>query len=162
MFGIPEVETVEPLTPLIFTARDAIQILFQLCGEVIVHQVRKTLLQQTHYREGNPLGNQRGAAPNDVAAVDDHGNDGGVGGGPANTALLQSLHQTRFGVSRGRLCAVRFCRDLGNAGGFSHRQGGKDGIAGFVFTRFVFRRFFVFAFLIRLEESTFTQHSSRG
>ena len=75
MVLVPKVETVQPLASFIFSARDAIEILFELSREVIIHQVRKALLEQTGNGESNPLGNQRGSAPEDITAIDNHRND---------------------------------------------------------------------------------------
>ena len=70
------------------------------------------LLEQPGDREGQEGRNERGAALEDVAAVEDRAEDRRVGRRPADSALLERLHEARLGVARGRGRCVAFRLEL--------------------------------------------------
>ena len=59
---------------------------------------------------------ERGAALEDVAAVEDGADDGGVGRGAADAELLESFHERRFRVARRRARLVRLGGNLAHRG----------------------------------------------
>ena len=110
---VAEVEGVEPLLAFTFAARDHVERLFHRGREVVVDEVREVLFEQVRDRERRPRGHERGALAPDVAARLDRLDDRGVRRRPADTALLELLHEARFGVARRRLGLVADGCELG-------------------------------------------------
>ena len=102
----PEVEPGQPVRPGDLAGRDPVEVGLHLGGERVVHQAREVLLEQPGHREGEPLRHQGVALVPDVAPVDDRADRGGVGGRPADAALLQRLDQAGLGVAAGRARGV--------------------------------------------------------
>ena len=97
-----EVELIQPLDAGFLAARDAVEILFHLCGELVVHVGAEAGFKQAHHGERGPGGNQRTRTNVHVSAVHDGRNNRRVGGRAANAQLVQGLHEGRLGVARRR------------------------------------------------------------
>ena len=104
--------------PVGATARDLVEDVLHVGGELVGHLPREVLLQQPDDREGQPGRHQRGALLVDVAAVEDRADDRGVGRRAADLAVLELLDQGGLGVARGRLGLVA----LGRHGRRRHRR----------------------------------------
>ena len=104
-----EVEVAQPVDALLVAGGDPVEVVLHLGGEVVVDEPREVLLEQAGDREGEEGRNERGAALEDVAAVEDRAEDRRVGRRPADPALLERLHEGRLGVPRrrGRRVPVR-------------------------------------------------------
>ena len=100
------VELVEHVAPAALALGDLIQGFLHLGGEVVVHQVGEAFRQPVGDDVAHLLRVETAVVLTDIAPVLDGGNNRGVGGGPADAALLQFLHQTGFGVARRRLGEV--------------------------------------------------------
>ena len=120
MLAVSEIELVKPFAPLILTPSDTVEVLFQLCREVVVDQVGEPLLQQARDRERKPLRDERCSPANNIVSVDDDLNDGGVGRGSPNTFFLQCLDQAGLGVPGRRLGVVGFGFDIGDGDDIPH------------------------------------------
>src|SRR5262249_53580826 len=106
LLPVPEIKTFEIWDRLRFSARDRVELVFHLRGEIHVHQLGEESLEQVHHREGNKAGHQsRAALPGVIPALDRIEN-AGIGAGAADAARFQLLDQARFGEARGRLRAM--------------------------------------------------------
>ena len=112
LFPFSEVKLVKPLATFDFSAGDAVQVFLELGGEVIIDQVRKSLLKQSGHGKSDPLRNQGGSPSHHVSAVDDDRNDGGIGRRSTNASFFECFHQAGLGVSGRRLGDVCFGRHL--------------------------------------------------
>ena len=97
-----EVEALQPLEPLLVARCDAVEVVLHAGGEVVVDELAEVLLEERNDGEGEERGNERRAALEDVAAVEDRAHDRRVRGGAADAALLERLHEAGLGVARRR------------------------------------------------------------
>ena len=104
--GVAEVETLEPRDRLLGARRDLVEVVLHAGREVVIHQRWEVLLQQAHDGEGKEGGHEGAPPLPDVAAVLDRLQDAGVGGGPADTQLLEAPYQRGLGVAGRRLGGV--------------------------------------------------------
>ena len=74
-----EVEAGQPVDTVGFAGGDAVEVVFHLGGEVVLHQVAEEVFKQPYNREGDPIRDQRLAARGDITAVGDGGDDRRVG-----------------------------------------------------------------------------------
>ncbi len=121
-----EIESGEPVLAGVLAARDAVEPVFHMRGELVIHVLREFRLQKFDDGERQPGRNQRTAALVHVSAVDDRGNDAGIGGWSSDFLLFQFLDQRRFGIPRQRLglMAVRVHRHGGERITRPHRRQG--------------------------------------
>src|SRR5262249_8602182 len=107
--AVAEVERVEPLLGLTLATRDRVERLLHRRGEVEVDEMGKVSFQQLLLRERSPRWHERAALLPHVVATKQRLDHARVCGRAADAALLELLHETRFGVSRGWLRAVSRC-----------------------------------------------------
>ncbi len=107
-----EVEALEPRHRLGLAARDAVEVVLHLGGEVVVDEPAEVLLQQVHHGEGQEGRHECRALLEDVPAVQDRADDRRVRGRAADLPLLQLLDQRGFGVAGRRLGRVAVRGDL--------------------------------------------------
>ena len=74
-----EVEAGQPILAGFLAARDAVEAVLHIRGELVVHVLREVRFQEFDHGERQPRWNQRPAALIHVAAVDDGGNNARVG-----------------------------------------------------------------------------------
>ena len=115
--GIAKIEVVQPLSAVLTTGGNGVQLVLHRGGEVIVHQLGEVVLQQAHHGEGDPRGHQRVATREHVAAVLDGLDDGGVRRRAADAQIFHLLHQAGFGIARRRVRRVA----VGSNGGRRER-----------------------------------------
>ena len=104
--GKVAVELVEQPLPRLAAVGDLVEVSLHAGGEGVVEQVREVLHEPVRDQLANLLGMEAPVLQRDVAAVLDRGDDGGVGGRPADAALLQLAHETRLAVAGRRLGEV--------------------------------------------------------
>ena len=116
------------------------------------------LLEQADDREREEGRDERGAALEDVAAVEDRAEDRGVGGRAADAELLERPHERRLGVARGwaRLVSLRLERFQLDGVAFGEVR--QAALLVFLLRGAVG----VSAFLVRGEEAAERDHGSRG
>ena len=102
-FGKALVELVHRVHPVGGAVFHGVQPLFHVGGEGHVHNVGELLQHDLVDRLAQRGGAQLFAVPLHIAAVHDGGDNGRVGGGPADAVLLQCVDQRRLGVQRRRL-----------------------------------------------------------
>ena len=120
--GVPEVEALEPVRPVLLTTGDLVELVLHRGGELVVHQRAEVVLQQADHGEGGPARHQRRATGDHVPAVLDGVDDRGVGRRTADTQLLHRLDQRGLRVARRRLGLVTLRRDLGGVQRIAHGQ----------------------------------------
>ncbi len=94
--------------PVLFAARNGVQLVFEACGEIVVDVLFEMLQQE---RCHDPAGRGRGEAPVfqiDVLAVFQSLDDRGIGRRSPDAVLFQRLDQARLRVARRRLGEVLF------------------------------------------------------
>src|SRR5205823_6323262 len=103
------VEARQPRDPLLVAGGDAVEVVLHPGREVVVDETPVVLLEQAGDGEGEEGRDERGAALDDVAAVEDRRQDRGVRRRPADAAVLERLDERRLGVPRRRcrLVALR-------------------------------------------------------
>ena len=99
----PLIEVVHGLVPVGLAAFHLIQVLLHLGGEVHIHDVGELLQHQAVHGPAQQGGLELFLVPLHIAAVDDGGDDGRVGGGAADAVLFQRLDEGGFGVAGGGL-----------------------------------------------------------
>ena len=89
--------------PVSLAALDLIQILFHLGREVHIHDVGELLQHQAIHRPAQQGGLELFLVALHIAAVNDGGDNGCVGGRTTDAVFFQCLDEGRFGVAGGRL-----------------------------------------------------------
>ena len=97
------IEVIHRLVPVGLAALDLIQIFFHLGREVHIHDVWKLLQHQAIHRPAQQGGLELFLVALHIAAVDDGGDNGCVGGRTTDAVFFQCLDEGRFGVAGGRL-----------------------------------------------------------
>ncbi len=110
--AVAEVEAPQPRHGLRLAARDAVEVVLHLGGEVVVDEPAEVLLQQVDHGEGQEGRHQRRALLEDVAAVEDGADDRRVRRRAADLALFQLLDQRGLGVAGRGLGGVAVGGDL--------------------------------------------------
>ena len=82
---------------------DAVELLLEVGGEVVFDVAAEEALQEGDDQAPLVLGDEPLLLDADVFALPQHGEDRGVGRGPADAELLHALDQARLGVARRRL-----------------------------------------------------------
>ncbi len=100
------VELVQHVLPVALALGYVVEMLFHAGSEAVIHQIVEALGQTLSDDVTHLLRIETAVVQRDVAAVLDRRNDRGVGGRPADTALLHLLDQAGFGVARRRLGEV--------------------------------------------------------
>ena len=101
-FSVAVVELAEELDRLALAARDLVEVLLHLRGEVGLDEVAEMLAQQLRHGERGEARHERLALPEHVAAADDRGDRRRERRRPADAEPLQLLDQRRFGEPRRR------------------------------------------------------------
>ena len=97
--------------PVLLAAANAVELVFKVAGESVVHVLREKLHQEVadnlaRVRRREPTAFQFG-----VLAVHQRVDDGRVGGRTANAIFFQRLHERSFGVARRWLREMLFWAD---------------------------------------------------
>jgi len=90
------------LLPGNLVVRDAVELLFQIGGEVIFDIFGEEVFQERDHDAALVLAMQAFLLEPDVAAVLQHLQDRGIGRGPADAELFHAFHQRGFGKTRRR------------------------------------------------------------
>src|SRR6185312_8856421 len=90
------------LDAILIPARDTVEVVLHLGGEVVLHELAEVLLEQAYDGERDPVGDERLAARGDVAAVDDGRDNGRVRGRAADAELFELLDEAGLRVARRR------------------------------------------------------------
>ena len=101
--GVTEVEVVQVLFGASLAARDLVEGVFHVGGELGVDEVGEVLGEEVGDAEAEEGGDQGAPAAGDVVAVGEGLDDGGVGAGSAEAVVFEFLDQRGFGVARRRL-----------------------------------------------------------
>ena len=119
---VAAIELLDEVEPLALAARDLVEVLLHLRGELDVDEIAEMLAQQPRDRERGEARHERLALAEHVAAALDRADRRRVGRRPADADPLELLDQRRFGVSRRRrrlvplrlerrVSRTRACRD---------------------------------------------------
>ena len=106
------VKLVKHWAPVHLAFGDVIQLVFHICGEVVVHLDIKVLGKQVANDATGLGGEEPSFLLDDVIASLDYADGGRIGAGSADSLLFQLLDERRFGVSRWRLREVLFGKKL--------------------------------------------------
>ena len=101
--------------PVRAPAGDVVELLFERGGEAGVDVMLEEADQERGDQPAAILRDEPPVLQPHIVAVLQHGEDGGVGGGPADAQLLHLLHQARLGIARRRLGEVLRGVDLAAA-----------------------------------------------
>ena len=148
-------EILQHLLPVDLVVGDAVELLFQRGGEIVFDIALEEAFQEADHDAAFVLRDQPLLVDAHIAAVLQHLQDRGVGGGPADAELLHALDQRGFGKARRRLGEVLRGVDrlLGEPLVFRHgRQP----------ARLLVLVGFVLAFLIEREEAVEFHHLAGG
>src|ERR1700751_1412837 len=109
----PEVEAPQPPGPRLVACRDPVEVVLHPGREVVVDKLAEVLLEQADDREGEERRNERRAALEDVAAIEDGAENRCVRRRAPDPELLQRPHECRLGVAgrRARLVPRRLERE---------------------------------------------------
>ena len=99
-------EILQHLLPGNLVVGDAVELLFQIGGEVVFDIAREEVFQERDHDAALVLAVQALLLELDVAAVLQHLQDRGVGRGPADAELFHALDQRGFREARRRLGEV--------------------------------------------------------
>ena len=99
-------EVAQHVLPLELAVGDEVELLLQVGREVVLDVALEEALQERRDEPALVLGDQALLVDADVVAVLQHGERGGIGGGPADAQLLHALDQRRLGEARRRLGEV--------------------------------------------------------
>src|SRR6185295_8943882 len=91
---------------------DLVELLLQGGRVTFVQDVVEALLEHAVDQPAQGRGTEAPLHPVDVVAIGEHGEDGGVGRGPADAVLLQRLDQGGLAVLRRRLSEVLLRKEL--------------------------------------------------
>ncbi len=106
LLGKLGIEGIQHLLPLQAPLGDAIELVFHLGGELVVHQLDEVLNQTVGDNLTHLLGEETATIDPHIPTIDDGGDDGGVGRRTTDAAFFQLAHQRRFGEACGRLGEV--------------------------------------------------------
>ena len=126
------VEVVHGLVPVRLAALDLIEVFFHLCREVHVHDVGELLQHQAIYGPAQQGRLQLFLVALHIAAVDDGGDDGRIGGGAADAVFFQRLDEGGFGVAGGRLGELLLALQLPQLEHLTLLEGRKAGLLLFL------------------------------
>ena len=101
---LPEVP--QDILPLELAVGDEVELLLQVRREVVLHVALEEAFQEAGDEAALVLGDQPLLVDADVVALLQHGERGGIGGGPADAQLLHALDQRGFRIARRRLREV--------------------------------------------------------
>src|SRR5579862_416621 len=96
-------EFLDGFAPVQLAFLDVVEFFLESRGECDVENVFKTFDEQAGDAFAEHGGREAALIFFDVFALDDGGNDGGVGGGPADALLFQVFNQRGFGIAWRRL-----------------------------------------------------------
>ena len=96
-------EIAQDLFPVDLAVGDAVELLFEVGREVVGDELLEEALQEGDDEEPLVLGDEALLLQPDIFALAQHGEDRGVGRGPADAELLHALDEARLGVARRRL-----------------------------------------------------------
>ena len=99
-------EVAQHVLPFELAVGDEVELLLEVGGEVVLDVALEEALQERRDEPALVLGDQPLLVDADVVALLQHGERGGVGGGPADAQLLHALDQRRLGEARRRLGEV--------------------------------------------------------
>ena len=81
------VEALQPLGPVGLAARDAVEVLLELGGEVVIDELAEVAFEQADHAEREPRRHERLTALGDIPAIEDHADDARERRGAADAAL---------------------------------------------------------------------------
>ena len=99
-------EVAQHVLPLELAVGDEVELLLEVGREVVLDVALEEALQERRDQPALVLGDQPLLVDADVVALLQHGERGGIGGGPADAQLLHALDQRRLGEARRRLGEV--------------------------------------------------------
>ena len=110
--GLAEVEGREHRDAVSVAARNLIEGLLHVGGELVVDEIGEVFLEQPGDGEGQPGRNEGRSLLEDVVTAGNGADDRGVGRRTADLQLLEFRHQTGLGVAGRRTCVVTVGRHL--------------------------------------------------
>ena len=148
-------EFLQHLLPGNLVVGDAVELLFQIGGEVVLHIAREEVFQERDHDAALVLAVQPLLFELDVAAVLQHLQDRGVGRGTADAELLHALDQRRFREARRRFGKMLGDGEILPLQRFALAHGGEP-------TEVFIVTVVVLAFLIEREEAVELHDLARG
>ncbi|MPM10723.1 hypothetical protein SDC9_57057 [bioreactor metagenome] len=112
-------EAGEHVLVIAVAGRDVVELFLEIGGEIIFDVTAEVVRQEGGDEAAGVLGNEPVLVLADIAAVDDRGQDRGIGRGPADAELFHALDQRRLGVARRGLGEVLLGGDLALLRGFA-------------------------------------------
>ena len=102
--------------PVQFAGRDQVELAFQFGGEVVFDVALEEVRQEGGQQTALVVGNEPVLVHVHIAAIPQHGDDGGVGGGAADAQFLHLLDEAGFAVARWRFGVMLVRPRLGHCG----------------------------------------------
>ena len=156
LFGEAIPELLEQRLPLLLAARDRVEAILEIGGELVVHIAGEVIGQELVDDFAQRCGHEGLAVHFHILAILQRGNDRGIGRRPTDIVFLKGFHQRGFREARRRLGEMLGRHDFGQLDQLAFLEM-RQALVGVVVALVV-----VLAFLVDRQETRLAQGTPRG
>ena len=121
-------EVLQQWHPLALAPRNGVKGILHSSGEFVIHVLGEVVREETIDDRAHIGGHESTGLHLDVLAIAQGGDDGGVGGGPADSVLFQRPDQRRLRIARGRLGEMLLAEQFSEFQPVANLQGRQDAV----------------------------------